>query len=454
MKKAFLLFGISIGLSFTGYAQYDDYQLKNYVNPTYKRKALDFEANTSGSFLKTTEMEGSALTGNLNLSFDQVSNSEKVQGYTIITLSGGGSKYNNGSEQKNRNAAAGINFSHTGFFFKKNKLFMEFSPSVDLGYDYEKDRVSYREEYYTKYADLKTNKFATNVNVKLGLGKGRIEDVTDARQAVYILQELQKKNILKRELSEAEIHAFAEQISLIKNKRQFDSRVKLAEEINHVDSFLVANDYIEKANSAIYFTSLYDKWMYGDRDRREAGSYIKGGIRPLFSFTDFRYNLSNIPDHYTYYNPSYTNTVWGGFVYADYRYEKPVNLKLQSSFRVGLESGLTHYKDRDGNIFQTNFNASYQLGYYLNTRTYFTGRFSQSFLWQRIPKYMGDDTNHNLISFSNLGLNAYYYLSPQVRLYGSCSFSYVFERETYDNYNRYDKYPRTSYNLGVSYAFF
>ena len=92
---------------------------------------------------------------------------------------------------------------------------------------------------------------------KLGLGFGRIEDVTDARQAIYMLEALHKNGVLSRQLSNEEVVALAQKISSEKNKRFFDSRLHKIDEISAVDSFFVASKALSK-NDASYFTALYD----------------------------------------------------------------------------------------------------------------------------------------------------------------------------------------------------
>lgn len=104
----------------------------------------------------------------------------------------------------------------------------------------------------------------------------------------------------------------------------------------------------------------------------------------------------------------------------------------------------------DGSI-NSSIQASYALSYYMNTRTYVQGKVSQSLTWDR---YSGNPKQDILFSYTYVGVNAYYYLSPQLRLFGSVGLDYQFQRYTQHNDNLHDKYPHTTFNFGLTYALF
>ena len=64
--------------------------------------------------------------------------------------------------------------------------------------------------------DVKTHNNSYYANIPMSVGKGRIEQVEDARQAIYILENLDKQGVLNRKLTTEEIHAFAQTISTVK----------------------------------------------------------------------------------------------------------------------------------------------------------------------------------------------------------------------------------------------
>lgn len=441
MKKLYVMTSLLLTISISGFGQYNNYKLENYVNPTYKRKALDLGFSTAGNFQKTTTNESNNYGGSLSADYKSIANSEKIQEQTQLSLMGTAS-HSSIDNSKATNALTSFSVDRQAFHFMDNKLFFEISPNGYVNYNYAKTKSTQNIDTppYSYTAEDKTNKFQALVAIKLGIGKGRIENVTDARQAVYILEELSKKGIIKQTLTDEEVNAFAEQISLVKNKRSFDPRLALIDEISVIDSFLVANKYIEKDNSAIYFTSLYDKWMYGDRDLRESGSYFKAGINPMYNYSDYRINGN-----------SSNSNIFSASLYLDYRNEKPLDLKWQRSIYAGISSGYQKISFIDDGSINSSIQASYALSYYMNTRTYVQGKVSQSLTWDR---YSGNPKQDILFSYTYVGVNAYYYLSPQLRLFGSVGLDYQFQRYTQHNDNLHDKYPHTTFNFGLTYALF
>lgn len=468
MKKTLTILWVFISCISLCFAQEPDYELGSYINPDFKRKALDFSLNSAGVFNSNTNSKTNSLSGGLGLNYDLISNSVKEQAHTYGYVSGNASSTNR-DYGKNKDAGTRLFFARDAFQFLKKKTFLEISPRVNVDYQYSKlnDDSYYYNNYYDNSGEFGTyynkgNNFNSVISLKLGIGKGRIENVGDARQAMFIIQELQKKHLLKRTLSNDEVNALTEQITLIKNQRYYDYRIQLMDEITKVDSFLVANDFVEKANSALYFTTLYDKWVYGDRDRREAGSYIKGGISPEYMFREEIENTSFTGSRYfetSRYH--FVNSYYGAAAYIDYRYEKPLSLAWQSSFNAGVSSGLYRYRGFDDNSYLTNVNVSYKLGYYPNTRTYVSGAISQIVRWSSDLYHVSDSyytyvdkRSHTSMRNTNLSAEAYYFLSPQLRLFGQCNFSLAYYDHGSDFEPWKDKYPATTFQLGLSYAIF
>lgn len=458
MKKV-ILFLCVVAVSAMVYSQDGDYDLSSYKTGDYKRKSLDLNFGSDGDFVNTTDY-GKAQTfqGNLSLNYNQTKNNRKLYETMSIGISGGinydrkdgdiwsssnGSFYGNRYKENNSNYA--IYFDRVGYHYINEKnTFIEFSPNAFL-YKNNSNEKTY-ESYYESYNKIKNNNLQTSVSFKLGIGKGRLENVEDARQAIYILEELKEKGILLRSLTAEEINKMAAVMTRIKNKRQLDSRIRLIEEIETIDSLLVANGYIDKSNSVAYFTTLYDKWMYGNTPQRLAGSRFTVGLAPYYTFN--RYNRENSQGNSTYDDKT-INTLREGRVYIDYAYEKPVSLKFQNSIHASATSAWGRYRMRDSNHMQSEFLASYKWGYYPNTRTYAGVSFAQRLIWERYKS-----ENNYLTSVTSLSANAYYYLSPQFRMFGDCDISYAFYRDMNMNKNNNDKHPRTAFSLGLTYSFF
>ena len=455
MKNLLLLFVFFIPIS--AFAQYENYKLEDYVNPDYKRQELDFKFNLGGDISSWKQQNrgwdyiwsrnNESIAGNANIAYHKWKNSLEFQGLTAISSSISGA-YDNKEEDnsaiKSNDIRASIDFSHTGLYYSNDKKFIEFSPYAGFIYQdmNDKDKNS---DY-----QLKTEWDNLNIHVgfRIGIGKGRIEYVEDARQAVYILQDLQEKGLLKKILTDDEVNAFARQMTSVKMKRQFDSRIRLIEEISAVDSFLVANGYIDNTHSAPYFTSLYDNWMYAGLIRRQSGSRFSVGLRPGYYYSQNKHKQNYTPLREGLANHDYKNynSDIRGALYADYKYEKPENLYWQRSAEISADVNLGKVRNNDSNNLESQLYGAYSIGYYPNSRTSISGGVSE---------YLYYNNYNNFIStVTSLGIDIYYYLSPQLRISGDCGLSYNFSRYVDDNYNMYNKYPNISFGASLTYSIF
>jgi len=455
------LLTLSVCLTTCAFAQYDDYLLKDYFNPNYQRQMLNFyiSGGLNNGSLKEGVVDDFVYTdrtdfdfnGLLRANYNSVKNTIKTQNSTYFGLSLGGNfeKNNSDSETLNKigNFGLGLDFRHRGYYYNTRKQFLLVQPIANLGYNYNNNK------YNTNSSDSKStvNNFQTLFSIGIGVGLGRIEEVGDARQAIYILQELQKQKLLKKELSAEKINELAQLITTVKNKRQFDSRIKLIEEITTVDSFFVANDFIDKDHSTAYFTTLYDNWQYANVSR-QSGNRFTVGVTPSGVYNSLHRKES--------YNPHYTiesdRDTWnlGADFFVSFESEKPINLKWQQSFFAKYTLGTNReIIDDDGqSIHSTTLMASYGLGFYPNSRTEIKGSLSQDI------DYLFNESGSTWATTTALNFQMSYYFSPQLRL----SLSYRAGFDYYGAKNKYfdrilyskNKYPTNVLSFGLSYSLF
>lgn len=429
------------------YGQFDSYMLRDYKNPDYKRKSLDVNFNSSGGATKNTNQTNSTLKGNLGFSFNQIRNSRKVQESTNLTLNTDAmtNRIDSVDRQKSRNLGVNLSFKQEAHYYMWGKNFVEISPDIAIGYDNEKNKNNATNNLYQYNKD-----FSNQTKIDLGLGYGRIENVTDARQAIYILNDLYDKGYLKRILTNEEIDNFARQIAIIKNKRQYDAREKAINEITNINKYLIEQELVDENNTAEYFLTLNDNWQYGDKDQRLSGSRFKYGVTPSFRFHDN--NTSFEEDSYS--AKKTVDTRWGGGVYIDFTNEKPINLKWQRSFKIGARSELYRWRMRECNELLTQSYITFAMGCYVSTRTYIESKITENLFWNRTPKTNKLSKENSLTNNTKLSLNGYYYISAQVRLFGELNLSYDFKRVMEKNSNWHDKYPANQFQLGLEFAIF
>ncbi len=486
-------------------AQYEYYDLKNYVQPDYKRKALDFSFNANGNFnsslqqidtLDVYEWREASAGGNITPVFSLIKNSANQQSDLSMDASiRANYLYNSNGYEYNNPAHDGENF----FSFTLNdetrlyhnprdkkyvlentntQLFLLLAPYASISYFHE--QLNWNEKPY------KTNTFNTSAAISIGVGIGRVEQVGDARKAIYIIEDLQKKGGLKKRLTDREITQFASLITTIKNKRSFDSRIKLMEDITAIDSFLISSDYITNPGVA-YYTTLYDNWLYAGENRK-SGNRFEIGIRP-----SGKYSKRNIyqTDSIKYDNKEQYKQPFGSLnIFTDFVSYKPLNLYWQQDIHVRLSTewrkwNLTYQKQNSktkNNQFSINAYTSYQVKYYPNSRSNYYASVYGDFSMRNHDHSTDYFNPLNYLKTSNekedffsiytgLKIGLYYYISPQLRFDAQCSMYYnllndhidrntSYNDQTYPNHHysrkvrEWKKYPECSFNATFTYSIF
>lgn len=447
MTRYLLLNILFLFLTISSKAQYNDYDLNSYTNPDYQRKSLDLDINSSGQFNKNNTTTNNNLNGRLSFSFNRTRLSRKVQETLNIgtTTDANQIRFDSLNNQKSRTYNVGIYLDQKAHYYVDSERFVEISPRINAGYRHAKEKKA-----STDYYNQKNNYFRSEFEVDFGIGKGRIENVTDARQAIYILQDLYDKGILKKQLTTEEINAFAGQISLVKNKRHFDAREKNIEELTFVNHYLIANNYIDSINTADYFFSLNDFWQNGDHEQRMAGHRFKFGLAPTYIF--LQNNMSYQDDHFPRNNLA--DTKWGGTLYLDYTNERPLNLKWQRNYNVGMRNGLYRWRSLESNQFLSSIYGEFGIGYFLDTRTYIKGQIDQNFYWNHTPQSPKISKENELASITSMSIKGYYFISAQTKIFGEYKLSYRCTRFTEQHKTVNDKYPGSSFEIGLAYSIF
>lgn len=408
-KKFVAILSIALGCSFTGNSQtYKDFDLSSFITPDIVRNELDFSLNSSGdiSDYKAHDNDKASLNANFTTKFSRLKNTRPYIGEQQASFSFRGLYTNDRTyTEKNKETKLTFSYSTANRFYKPNKFFYSLNGSAYLDYNRANnkkvDETKQKGSYFTAFLGI-------------GIGKGRIEPVTDARQAVYIVEQLSEKGVLDRKLTDDEILALAKKIAIVKNKRFFDSRLHLINEITSVDSFFVQNHLIKSAG-ANYFTTLYDYWMYGDRFQRSAGLEFYAGLFSNYNHTFNKYN-DGIPNKTNRYTP-----MTGAEL--SLTYENPKNLYWQQSARASL---LGYYCLEDlefdtskekNNCYQANFSGSYGWGYYPTSRTNMNLSLQQDIYWSGSKRKEGESKLYDKWnSYTHLIFSTYYYFSPQLRL--------------------------------------
>ena len=415
--------------------EYKDYDLSQYRLPDITRNELDFSVNSEGDFTNY-KMDGKEertrygnIGGNLDVTFNRYRNAQRFRGTQRagVQLSGGYSRDVAGA--KNRNYLVGLSYDNSSRFYGDDYEGLFFETGGLAAFS-----IADGKNYGEVERETKNTQKNFSISIPLRVGKGRIERVEDARQAIYILENLAKRKVLNRTLTDEEIYEFAQVISTVKNKRFFDARLRLIDEVTAVDSFLVQSGALA-TNGASYFTTLYDYWMYGDLFERKSGTEISGGITPGFEFAKYEEAIA------------YDSKRLSPAIVADVRldYEKPMNLYWQNSAMVRLYGGYEylHYDYESGagldsklNNYNANLNARYGFGYYPNSRTNINLGVEELLSWNKLANKDADLGSDSYVgTHTSLYLDLYYYFSPQLRLAAEGNLGYRYsERDSYNGW--------------------
>ncbi|MBS4060488.1 MAG: hypothetical protein KG029_08820 [Bacteroidetes bacterium] len=438
------------------YAQ-ESFKLSDYKNPDYSYRLLDFNFNMNGGSFSNNEKfddlnnsrSNWGFNANLQPRYIARKNNARYQGYQQaglgITPAWSQNKIALESpvvqERERKTGSQSFAFFATSSnrFYNQKQQFVEIGLNLNSGLGLQKSTFKSTPASYPFFYKLSYQESDIDISIPLMVGKGRIEEVQDARLALYILEDLEKSGDLTRKPDANEVLELAHFITSIKNERYFDQRLRHISEITAVDSLLNAMGL--KGNSgASYFTLLNDNWSHSSGPVRQSGSRLSFGIVPtvrFFSGNDLQYyndsvaNQTQLTDYKNEHSRIRSNS--GLEFMTRYSLEKPINLHWQNStsFSAGyginneherrkyIENEIVVSDEKFDDIFQRLFvSASNTVGYYPNSRTsilltanvhyqrnFFDKPEDANETYEYSPSYVGA----GILVFAN------YYVSPRLR---------------------------------------
>ncbi|MGM0532702.1 MAG: hypothetical protein ACQER7_15240 [Bacteroidota bacterium] len=444
MKRiVFILLSISI-VTFTKAQTSGEYDLSEYALPDLELQTLDFNFGLSGDgsglqYNPDFETENSDLSGqshslSLQSDYSLYRNTRKQQLNLEAGFSLGGG-FNERSENdklvyKKRFFGPSLSLRLNSRFYLNDKFFYGAEPELRTSFGLQKEKSR---NYDGDLQEDKSNRTSADILLPLKIGVGRIESVTDARQAIFILEALKDNGHLNRTASKEEITAFAELISKTRNRRFFDSRIQKIKELEALDGFLKNEDFVEN-NDISYFTTLMDYWNYGRPVFMGAGNrfslVLAPGYRIYNSVSDEPGTLVDDKSRSTY------KSLQAG---VKYFHTKPHGLHWHHSLSFRAFAGWLKYESghpddpvsttREESHPNLQFRHGNNLNYYMNTRTTVKVGYDISythFIDDSQPENEVLSTSGDVVSGS-INLNAYYYISPKLRLSFDSRLNYFWQ---------------------------
>lgn len=225
-------------------------------------------------------------------------------------------------------------------------------------------------EYDRLNPDDKIEDWYVNPQVvfEYNVGKGRIEPIGPVFLARFIVEDLKKEARPKegstledqfmmgisKEWSQEELFELGRLIATQQNRRVFDLRVRIKDQIRKVVEHIAAKKQLDALD---VYGIVADNWQFAYQFNRSSGSRAYWGLAPKASMTVFNNN------------PNYITSL---SVHRGWRKEVPVSYNRQKSIEARIGAGVSHYINNNFNYnhfyFYTRF--QYDVGYFPSSRTY------------------------------------------------------------------------------------
>lgn len=389
-----------------------------------------------------------ALNGNLNYnsykSSDTEQSSENLNSY--LNLKSSRSNYDYTSHQLlslNNILNSGIDYNKTVTKYYKNKYFWAYNYGLRLFFSNNKD---------TKKDTLPTKSLITyrrtdaEINAGIGFGKGRIEDVTSAVNALFLLKDLVKEGIINGFSSEQHENLAKGIVQLLNKRYLGDNRFIYIDQVAMLDSICKANNLGTTNNHLKYFNVLYDNLLYSPY-RRSSGKKLS------FSFAASNTNSWKNIHSMDLLTKEQTHEITPTLT-IDYVNVKQINSYFQRSFNIRL--GATHYRPFSDTLLNgynnTFIYGNFDILFQPNSRTIIQagafGRISQLYT-KRENNYLSFDVNHYI--------SATYFISRKLRLVANVNSHFSFntnKSEPFTDKTYLTKHYFANFNTSLEYSIF
>ncbi len=266
------------------------------------------------------------------------------------------------------------------------------------------------------------------VNIPIGIGKGRIELVSDVAMALFLLKDAVNIGLDSNLIHEQDVLDFASLMAEVRNKRVFDSRRKRIDELRHLYDFMLEKNWVLKDDPG-FFTVLTDNWIYNFNYSRYSGNRWTYLLTPLISF---RSNREHETGQQTIKS---NNQTYGTSASIEYEHDRPRNLNM--NFRRTHLLQISYYNDvsKFNNQQTTNkrlqglFSNSIGYSWYPNNRTQIFTDINASYRYYKnlnVPGSLIDSRDNHDVDLSISG-QCRYFVSYQTifSLFASIGYNYT-----------------------------
>jgi hypothetical protein len=383
-----------------------DGQLYNreLITGTYKSNSSSGSIGAAYYTLKSTDRILLKITGSVSSSF----NSGKTENPT--------------SNGKTRSFYALPQLSVLNKWFRKS-MFTELGADIAGNYYTDKNTL-------TNYPGPQKNKRNDySIAINMGIGKGRLENVTDMQNSLWLYKALQEEKRLSRSLSADELNELGRTITLANDTRVLDFRKRTQFVLETTDRFFQQKNILT-ANDIRYFSTLNDILFFAFNNPRLSGTEIYVRLTPAISKAngDQINNSQFVKDESRILNKS-------AFFSAGINKYIPANLRHQNNYGLSLKLNYISYHESNkyfisgslidqfkikATIKQAGVNLFFQHVIYPDTRT------NISFNLQSEMGYQDVKPERGFFGMADLSGSLNYFISYRTRL--TCSLGSAWQK--------------------------
>jgi len=477
MKKTtlFILALVATTITTQVTAQDSLFDLKSYKTTNYERSSLDlnFDMNEFFNVLNRNKNDvNKTSNGNSTMNIEtsylkSIYTRRNISNYELRTTLFSEYKtfqnqidsipFSSKTFSMNNNISTEASYSTDRYYSASTENFLKVGGRIYL---YLSPKFQWNESF-DKYTNRKVekstiqeNSFYADASFTIGHGHGRMENIEDAVEAIYILDDLAKNKLLTKEYSATDVNKLANKITELKKERFFDERLFRQKTMKELISLLTDYNLIKEHNIDV-FNILADYHYYAGIKERQSGKKLEYYLSP-----HFEYNTTSFNRH-----PTHDRLFQNYIANIEYLNSKPISLKWQQFYSASINANVSnnanyeYYQIPADSVNKTNsfyyshqIGAGYSINYYPSTRTSFKlgGRVNYRYSKQK------DIYNFHDYSFGII-MEGYYYLSERLRLSGEFNISQSISSNNFTDTNlpkSYQNYLSQKLNFHLTYFLF
>ena len=376
MKK--ILLSITGCLLFFTHQAQEKKLLQQFKYRIQQYKALSFTSSANNDYNQSNFNTAGSKTNsntsglNINTNYTTIKSTDNILRSTNSNFYGGYNRAKvNDSAYENINHSfylqPQININNKWF---TNQSFIELGTQINGGY--------FNQHNTLDNIDYKSNEKQYSVTLTTGIGKGRLENITDMQNALWLNKALTKQQLLTQPLTAQQLLTLGQTITKANNTRVLDNRKRIQYVLKTVDTYLQQQAFINKIGIE-YFSHLNDILFFAINNTRLAGTEKFIRLTPSLSGNDYT-NIQN--NATTTFNTS--NIIGTAILQIGIQQYIPANLVHQNNYGVKalltytnaktiskqfVNQNITNTIENNSTLSKAAINSFYQHTYYPNTRT-------------------------------------------------------------------------------------